>query len=1134
MKKIFNSLLVVVALLLFAPMLQAQDTRTIDTKIADFLAQMPANNLNQRDKLMEELISFGDEGFQKIAERMVPSGKGDNTAIAFALNGLSRYASQPGKEDKRAYAEKCFVKALEKATDIEVKSFFMRQLQLVGKDVAVKAVAPYLTQNHLGEPAVFVLSFINNELAKAELAKALPGAKDISQIAITKALGELKVAAANKEILKNLATENANLKKVTLAALANIAAEESYQQLLDAALKAGFVYEPTNAAQAFVTYAQRLGEAGNLKLCGNACNDVLTICLKPAQLHTNSSALAIYNQYFEAEAQPKLLKLFDNTDKPYRFAILNLVGKSTSAPLKLWVAKAKKAQPEQKAEIITMLGKKGDLSVGDFIKSQLADKNPVVGEAAISAYAKLKGKNAVADLTALFKKGTYPALASKALLSLVDEKGLDPLVALLATAPAVSKSEIIGIIGAKSGARFFDQVKSYTTNPDAAIKSAAYAAMKNIGSPSVVDQMLELLFSTDDKDKIANIQDGLVNATSEIKDVDKRSLPILAKLGSAPKKERILEILPRIGGASALKAVTGYTNSSNSAEKDAAFSALINWKDYTASAALYEICKTSTGEKQSNALKGFVRQIRSSSLPDEQKLLQYRKIMPLATGNRDKSLIIRSMGQIKTFLSLVTTASFLDNNDLKADAAQSVMEIALPTDSKSGMSGVIVRDALTKASKCLSGSESEYDKAKILQYLAGMSYEDGLVPMFNGKDLTGWQALVGNPVTRQKMASKDLELKQQEANQKIANNWSAKDGCIVFNGAGDNLCSVKKYGDFEMVVDWRITKKGDSGIYLRGSPQVQIWDTSRVDVGAQVGSGGLYNNQKNQAKPLKVADNPVGDWNTFRIKMVGEKVTVYLNGELVVDNVVLENYWDRKIPIFPKESIELQAHGTDLAFRDIYVQELNNDGYTVSEAEAADGFKPLFNGKNFEGWTGNTTDYHAENGEIVLHIDNGPSHGNLYTANEYSDFVYRFEFQLTPAANNGLGIRAPLTGDAAYVGMELQILDNEDPIYAQLQPYQYHGSVYGVIPAKRGFLKPIGQWNYEEVVAKGNRITVTLNGEVIMDGDIKEASKNNTATMDHKQHPGLLNKKGHIGFLGHGSVVKFRNIRLKDISITKK
>ena len=126
-----------------------------------------------------------------------------------------------------------------------------------------------------------------------------------------------------------------------------------------------------------------------------------------------------------------------------------------------------------------------------------------------------------------------------------------------------------------------------------------------------------------------------------------------------------------------------------------------------------------------------------------------------------------------------------------------------------------------------------------------------------------------------------------------------------------------------------------------------------------------------------------------------------------------------------------------------------------------------------------------------------------------------------------MGIRAPLQGDAAYQGMEIQVLDNEDAVYANLQPYQYHGSVYGIIPAKRGFLKPVGQWNNEEVVAKGNKIKVTLNGTVILDGDIKEAAKN--GPMDHKEHPGLFNVKGHIGFLGHGSVVKFKNIRLKDL-----
>jgi hypothetical protein len=348
---------------------------------------------------------------------------------------------------------------------------------------------------------------------------------------------------------------------------------------------------------------------------------------------------------------------------------------------------------------------------------------------------------------------------------------------------------------------------------------------------------------------------------------------------------------------------------------------------------------------------------------------------------------------------------------------------------------------------------------------------------------------------------------------------------IWFSGSGDNLCSVKHYGDFEMLVDWKITRHGDSGIYLRGSPQVQIWDTSRVDVGAQVGSGGLYNNQKHESKPLVVADNQVGEWNTFRIVMEGERVTVWLNGILVVDDVVMENYWDRSIPIFPEEAIELQAHGTDLAFRDIYVREISSDDYSLTPEEKAEGFVALFNGRNLDGWIGDKVSYVVENGVIVIKPEKG-SGGNLFTEKEYSDFIFRFEFQLTPGANNGLGIRSPLEGDPAYVGMELQILDDTAPIYANLRPYQYHGSVYGVIPARRGYLNPVGEWNTQEVIVKGTAIKITLNGNVIVDGDIAESR--DKGTIDGENHPGLKRSSGHIGFLGHGSVVRFRNIRIKE------
>ena len=192
-----------------------------------------------------------------------------------------------------------------------------------------------------------------------------------------------------------------------------------------------------------------------------------------------------------------------------------------------------------------------------------------------------------------------------------------------------------------------------------------------------------------------------------------------------------------------------------------------------------------------------------------------------------------------------------------------------------------------------------------------------------------------------------------------------------------------------------------------------------------------------------------------------------------------------------------------------------------------EGYTSLFNGKDLSGWVGDKISYTVKNGEIVVAPVDGVSGGNLMTAKEYSNFIFKFEFQLTPGANNGLAIHAPLEGDAAYQGKELQILDNTADKYKGLKPYQFHGSVYGLMPAKRGYLNPVGQWNQQEVYVNGSHFKVTLNGTVILDGDLMEATKE--GTLDGKEHPGLQKTTGHIGFLGHGDNLKFRNISIKEI-----
>ncbi|HEY6391787.1 MAG TPA: DUF1080 domain-containing protein [Bryobacteraceae bacterium] len=189
-------------------------------------------------------------------------------------------------------------------------------------------------------------------------------------------------------------------------------------------------------------------------------------------------------------------------------------------------------------------------------------------------------------------------------------------------------------------------------------------------------------------------------------------------------------------------------------------------------------------------------------------------------------------------------------------------------------------------------------------------------------------------------------------------------------------------------------------------------------------------------------------------------------------------------------------------------------------------FTPIFNGKDLTGWTIRGQygpGYIVENGMIVCPSDGG---GNLFTVKEYSNFILRFEFRLQEASNNGIGIRAPYEGDAAYTGMEIQILDHDAPVYrGKLKPAQYHGSIYDVVPAKTGYLKKTGEWNQEEIVADGRHIQVTLNGTVIVDANLDDVK--DPAVL--QKHPGLARTTGHIGLLGHHSRVEFRNIQVAQL-----
>lgn len=621
----------------------------------------------------------------------------------------------------------------------------------------------------------------------------------------------------------------------------------------------------------------------------------------------------------------------------------------------------------------------------------------------------------------------------------------------------------------------------------------------------------------------------------------------------------------------------------------------------------------------------------------------------------------------------------------------------------------------------------------------------GWTALFNGRDLAGWRGRPHfDPAKEAEGTPEERAKRQAEWNADMAKHWSVQDGVIVSDGHGVFLTTDRDYGDFELALEWMLPAScADSGIYLRGNPQVQIWDPAcerDFKHGCQKGSGGLWNNPAEAPGkwPLVKADKPIGEWNTTRITMKGDRVTVVLNGQTVVNDAPLANYFQKGQPLPARGPIQIQTHGAPMHVRNVVVRDLGtfdlsaagwrdlgeadftdvntspdtwtwtadgvrctgqpvgvirtkepvtdfemsvewrhlsdggnsgvflwapkealdaikpgqlppggievqvlDHGYTAKyeqstgkkatwfttdgdvfpvgsskmkpfpptapgggrsfpkerhsrgtpewnhyfiravkgevrlwvnghevsggsdctpaagylclESEGApvefrrmkireiaaaatapaasspvveQGFVPLFDGATLEGWQGAVAGHHVVDGELRSKPGVG---GNLLTTREYGDFELRFEFKLTPGANNGLGIRAPLTGDAAFEGMEIQILDDGHPKYAGLKDWQVHGSIYGVVAAERGCLKPAGEWNEETVVVRGTQVKVIVNGKTIVDADVAPF-RDGGPTPDGRPHPGLARTTGHVGFLGHGDEVHFRAIRIRELT----
>jgi hypothetical protein len=418
--------------------------------------------------------------------------------------------------------------------------------------------------------------------------------------------------------------------------------------------------------------------------------------------------------------------------------------------------------------------------------------------------------------------------------------------------------------------------------------------------------------------------------------------------------------------------------------------------------------------------------------------------------------------------------------------------------------------------------------------LAEVKPPAGFTALFNGTDLAGWRG--GSTFDPRKLAAmpEDARLAQLEKwTATMRSHWRAEGEELINDGKGDYATTDKEYGDFELLLEYKTVPLADSGVYLRGAPQIQIWDSTeeaKFKIGADKGSGGLWNNSPGTPgkDPLVKADKPFGEWNAFRIVMIGSRVSVWLNGQMVVDHATMENYYDRATALPARGPIELQTHGGEIRWRNIFIREIGSEEANKTLAAKAEGpgFKSLFNGNDLTGWQGAVDNYEVQDGALVCKPGKG---GNLLTKDQYADFIAQVEFKLPPGGNNGLAIRCPLEGNTAYLGMtELQVLDdNYEKVRGPIDPRQAHGSAYGLVAAQRGYQHLLGEWNFEEVTVKGSTLKVELNGTVILNADLSTVDM--ATVMAKSAHPGKDRPSGFFGFAGHSDPVMFRAVRIKSL-----
>jgi HEAT repeat protein len=883
------------ALLLVNAAVGGQDVRTLGTRVADLLARMPADNLELASRLMEEMYSLGEQGRGMICEQIVPAGTGDDIRARYAVSGLTAHLSADRDDTRKRVWEKECIRFMNSAAGREVRSFFMRQLNLIGSASTVEALKPWILSPEMCDDAVIALRSAGTAGAADLLASALTEPECPCAAQVMVALAETRPGTVIDNYRAWYGKGSTAEKSAALYAMALTGAPEAGDMLLKAAAEASWRRDQTGAVSALLIYARKVGLAGDVKKMDRITSQVINASQAPEAASQRLSAMSVITEVRGRDALKMLLGAADDPDVAIRGGVLRLASSIPgSDATRKWISRYPKVSSEAKPEIIFMLGERGDQLAVPLILKAMEDPSVEVASAAVSALARLQGRKAVDPLIEWIVKHDSEEVhrtAASTLTTILDSTAITRVAETLPLASGQAAVTLIRLLAWSGDNRWFQTVFPYTSSDDPGVRTVALTSLGELASYEDQPQILGLLAAATEKAEITELQRALLSAAQKHADPEKRSDLIIEAIEKGGDRQKLIPLLAVSGGERALNLVANEFDSGDATIRDACFDALSHWKDHSAARQLLKI--TASGNKTFGmpAFDAYMRMTEAARIAPESKLLMIKDIAPYAADPGIRAAMVAysaSLG-IKEAAPFIKPYLSDPSEEVRNAALEAVEALNLPDD---GLPEEMIN----------------------IKELTDKEKAEGFVFLFNGKNLDGW---IGNKVS-----------------------YTAEDGMIVIkpgNDSGGNLYTEKEYADFVFRFEFQLTPGANNGLGIRTPPE---GDAAYVGMELQIldNTASIYANLESYQYHGSVYGviparrgflRPVGEWNYQEVTVRGTRVKVVLNGTVIVDGdyaaALTGSTMDGKEHPGLKNSrghIGFLGHGSVVRFRNIRIREL--------------------------------------------------------------------------------------------------------------------------------------------------------------------------------------------------------------------